>query len=56
MRAGATHSTAESALAGLDQEFPNGLYFGVLLKDSVAAGKVPMSRIDDMIRRMLGPM
>lgn len=53
---GATHSAVESALAGLDQEFPNGLFFGVVLQDAVAAGKVPQSRIDDMIRRMLIPM
>lgn len=33
-----------------------GFYFGKALEDAVAAGKVPQSRIDDMVRRMLIPM
>lgn len=55
----ATHSTVASALAGLDEEqpgdagvdankisdFPIVSYFGSKLKDAIAAGSVPMSRL-----------
>jgi beta-glucosidase len=55
---GAVHSAAPSALAGLDQEsagetFDKQVYFGKPLREAVAAGKVPQSRIDDMARRIL---
>ncbi|MEJ2146038.1 MAG: glycoside hydrolase family 3 C-terminal domain-containing protein [Acidobacteriota bacterium] len=50
---GATHSTVESALAGLDQEQPGGQYFSDALKKAVEAGEVPMSRLDDMVHRIL---
>ncbi len=50
---GATHSTVESALAGLDQEQPGGRYFSDALKRAVEAGEVPMSRLDDMVHRIL---
>ena len=52
----ATHSTAHAALAGLDQEMPNSAFFGAALATMVANGSVPMSRIDDMVSRMLVPM
>jgi beta-glucosidase len=49
---GAVHSTAPSALAGLDLEMPTGKYFGTNLEAAVESGKVPMSVIDDkLIRR-----
>jgi len=48
----ATHSTADSANAGLDQEMPGGQYFGSALKSAVQAGQVPMSRLDDMVYRI----
>ncbi|RQS24861.1 MULTISPECIES: beta-glucosidase [unclassified Burkholderia] len=63
----ATHSTVASALAGLDEEqpgdagvdankisdFPIVSYFGSKLKDAIAAGSVPMSRLNDMVQRKL---
>lgn len=50
---GAVHSTAASAMAGLDLEMPTGKYFDdVGLKSAVESGQVPMSVIDDkLIRR-----
>jgi beta-glucosidase len=57
---GATHSTARAALAGLDQEsgwiFDHEPYFGAPLQQAVAAGKVPLPRLDDMARRILRSM
>jgi beta-glucosidase len=53
---GATHSTIPAALAGLDQDMPDGSYFGAPLAAAVANGSVPMSRIDDMVTRILTPM
>ncbi|CCG86522.1 glycoside hydrolase family 3 C-terminal domain-containing protein [Erwinia piriflorinigrans] len=54
---GATHSTTKAALAGLDVQsganLDNKVWFGPLLKQAVAAGEVPQSRIDDMVRRIL---
>ena len=55
---GGTHSTVPAALAGLDQEqseFP-GTFFAAPLKTAVQAGQVPMSRIDDMVTRIMQPM
>ena len=49
----ATHSTAKAALAGLDMEQPLDRYFGEPLKVAVQDGKVPMARLDDMVRRIL---
>eukprot|EP01006_Ploeotia_vitrea_P025739 TRINITY_DN58631_c0_g1_i1.p1 TRINITY_DN58631_c0_g1~~TRINITY_DN58631_c0_g1_i1.p1 ORF type:complete len:677 (-),score=96.18 TRINITY_DN58631_c0_g1_i1:65-1990(-) len=53
---GATHSTVESALAGLDQEMPRDEYFGPSLKKAIQDGKVPESRLDDMVTRILTGM
>ena len=50
---GATHSTVASALGGLDMQMPDSSRFGAALKDSVLAGRVPMSRLNDMVRRIL---
>lgn len=54
---GAVHSTVKSALAGLDQEsawvFDREPYFGTALSQAVASGRVPLSRLDDMARRIL---
>jgi beta-glucosidase len=56
----ATHSTAPAANAGLDLEMPGGNgpiggpeRLGQALKDAVQAGQVPVSRLDDMVRRIL---
>ena len=53
---GATHSTLPAALNGLDQQMPDNSYFGAALAAAVAAGTLPMSRLDDMVLRMLTPM
>ncbi len=50
---GATHSTAPSALAGLDQEMPSGKYFGDSLKAAVEKGEVPMARLNSIVHRIL---
>jgi beta-glucosidase len=53
----ATHSTAKAAMAGLDCEQPGGpperARFGDAMKKAVEAGEVPMSRVDDMVRRIV---
>jgi beta-glucosidase len=53
----ATHTTAKAALAGLDAEQPGGpaerARFGDALKKAVDVGEVPMSRVDDMVHRIL---
>jgi beta-glucosidase len=49
----ATHSTEKASAAGLDQEQPMADYFGPKLKEAVAAGRVPLSEIDDHARRVL---
>ena len=51
-----THSTVKAANAGLDQEMPGEDFFGAPLQRAVAAGLVPMSRVDDMVHRILRSM
>jgi len=50
---GATHSTQNSANGGLDQQMPDGGFFGPNLKTAVQNGQVPQSRLDDMVLRIL---
>jgi beta-glucosidase len=54
---GAVHSTARSALAGLDQESGEQLdtqnFLEGSLAQAMANGEVPKSRLDDMARRVL---
>jgi beta-glucosidase len=50
---GATHSTAKAAMAGLDMEQPGDEYFGDKLKKAVESGEVPLSRLNDMVHRIL---
>jgi beta-glucosidase len=50
---GGTHSTVKASAAGLDNEEPEDLFFGGDLKQAVQAGKVPMSELDDHVRRVL---
>ena len=54
---GGTHSTEKAALAGLDQqsgqELDTAMFFGEPLAMAVRAGRVPMARLDDMVRRIL---
>ncbi len=52
----ATHSTVKAALAGLDQQQPGEEHFGKPLMDAVQNGQVPMSRLDDMVHRLLRSM
>jgi beta-glucosidase len=51
----ATHSTANAASNGLDQEQPNQQYFSAL-GGAIAAGQVPQSRLDNMVHRILRAM
>ncbi len=52
----ATHTAVKAALAGLDQEQPGERFFGKPLEDAVQSGQVPMSRLDDMVHRLLRSM
>jgi beta-glucosidase len=53
---GGTHSTAKAAMNGLDQEMPGSGFFGDALKKAVESGEVPMTRLDDMVHRILRSM
>ncbi|MFI0446748.1 glycoside hydrolase family 3 C-terminal domain-containing protein [Actinomadura sp. 6N118] len=54
---GGTHSTVEAITAGLDRESGEDLddevYFGAPLLDAVRDGRVPVSRVDDAVTRIL---
>ena len=50
---GGTHSTMGAALGGLDVQMTGDNYLGPALIDSVMAGKVPESVIDDKVREIL---
>ncbi|MGC9971336.1 MAG: glycoside hydrolase family 3 C-terminal domain-containing protein [Bryobacteraceae bacterium] len=50
---GATHSTVKAALSGLDMEMPGDTFFGAELKKAVESGTVPVSRLNDMVHRIL---
>jgi beta-glucosidase len=50
---GATQSTVNAALAGLDIEMPGNDSFGEPLKKAVEGGQVPMDRLNDMVHRIL---
>ncbi|WP_431634931.1 beta-glucosidase family protein [Dyella sp. KULCS107] len=55
---GAVHSAAKAAMAGLDQQsagerFDKEVYFDKPLREAVAKGEVPQSRIDDMVHRIV---
>ena len=52
----ATHTTVKAALAGLDQQQPGDEFFGNPLADAVQSGQVPLSRLDDMVHRLLRSM
>jgi beta-glucosidase len=49
----ATKNTVQAANAGLDMEMPLGTHFGDPLKQAIADGQVPLSRLNDMVRRIL---
>lgn len=50
---GGTHSTMGAALGGLDVQMTGDNYLGPALIDSVRAGKVPESVVDDKVREIL---
>jgi len=50
---GGTHSTVKASAAGLDNEQPLDDFFGQKLKEAVESGKVPLSELDDHVRRIL---
>jgi len=57
----ATRSSVASALAGLDQEQPGQYFFGGIwapesLKTAVQNGDMPLSRLDNMVHRILRAM
>jgi beta-glucosidase len=51
-----THSTVAAAKAGLDLEMPSAIIYGAKLTHAVTSGKVPMSDLDDKVRRLLYAM
>ena len=54
---GATHSTVKAAINGLDQDMPgDDNYFSEPLKKAVEDGQVPMTRLNDMVHRILRSM
>jgi beta-glucosidase len=52
----ATHSTVQSADAGMDQEMPAPQYYGSALQAAVQDGQVRMGTLDEMVRRILREM
>ena len=52
----ATHSTVQSADAGMDQEMPAGQFYGSALQAAVQSGQVSTATLDDMVSRILTEM
>ncbi|MGB6546968.1 MAG: glycoside hydrolase family 3 C-terminal domain-containing protein [Candidatus Acidiferrales bacterium] len=46
---GATHSIVPAVKAGLDMEWPTGIYFGDALKAAVQSGELPEAALDQML-------
>ena len=53
---GATHATAASANAGMDQEMPGGDFFGDSLSTAVNNGQVSQATLNTMVSRILTEM
>lgn len=53
---GATHSTNNAALAGLDVEMPDDQFFGAPLLAALKNGSLPVSLVDDKVVRVLRAM
>jgi len=49
----ATTDGIRAANGGMDVEMPEGTHLGMSLKKTIEEGKVPMSRLDDMVARIL---
>ena len=47
---GATHATAASVAAGLDQEMPGAAYYGLALDAAVRSGQVTMATLNTMVK------
>src|ERR1700733_11159914 len=52
----ATHSTVQSAEAGMDQEMPAPQYYGANLQAAVQSGEVSVATLNDMVSRALTEM
>ena len=52
----ATHSTVQSADAGMDQEMPAAQYYGPALQAAVQDGQVSMGTLNEMVSRTLTEM
>jgi beta-glucosidase len=50
---GGTHSTEKASAAGLDNEEPGEVFYGDAYKQAVQDGKIPMSELDEHVRRIL---
>ncbi len=50
---GGTHSTTKAVMAGLDNEESDGRFLGAALKTAVEKGEVPMSRLNDLVHRVV---
>jgi beta-glucosidase len=53
---GGTHSIEKASAAGLDHEEPGEIFYGDEFKKAVAAGKVPVTELDDHVQRILRAM
>jgi beta-glucosidase len=51
-----THSTAKASAAGLDHEEPGEIFYGEAMKKAVESKQVPMSELDEHVRRILRSM
>src|SRR5712671_5344771 len=52
----ATHSAAKASAAGLDHEEPGEIFYGDTMKKAVKSGQVPVTELDDHVRRILRSM
>ena len=52
----ATHSTVQSADAGMDQEMPAPQFYGSALQSAVQDGQVSMATLNQMVRRIVREM
>lgn len=50
---GGTHSAEKASAAGLDNEEPDSVFYKNHLKEAVQAGRIPLSELDDHVRRIL---
>jgi beta-glucosidase len=53
---GAAHSIEKASAAGMDHEQPNEYFYGDALKKAVVSGKVPLTEVDDHVRRIVRSM